>query len=178
MRAESIALNYAEALYAVGEKSGRTAEYADLLEALVAGIAASPRVQAVLMSPKVTKAAKTRILTGAMGSAPKEFQYFLAAVVKRGRQGSLAELSAAYLGLLDLKLNRVRPGVTVAREPDEALRTLIKTELEARLKKEVIPTFVVDPEILGGVIIRLGDRVLDASIQRRMVRLRRQLLAR
>jgi F-type H+-transporting ATPase subunit delta len=65
----------------------------------------------------------------------------------------------------------------VAREPDEALRTLIKTQLEERLKKEVFPTFIIDPEILGGVIIRLGDRVLDASIQRRMIRLRRQLLA-
>ncbi len=177
MRSESVALNYAEALYALGEKSGRTAEYADLLEALVAGIAASPRVQAVLMSPKVTKAAKTRILAGAMSSAPQELQHFLAAVVKRGRQGILAELAAAYLGLLDLKLNRVRPGITVAREPDDGLRKLFKSELEARLKKEVIPTFVVDPEILGGFIIRLGDQVLDSSIQRRLIRLRRELLS-
>ena len=177
MRTESIALNYAEALFAIGEASGHTREYADLLDGLAAGIAASPKVLAVLMSPKVTKPAKSRILTGVMGTAPKEFRLFLEAVVKRGRQGLLDQISTAYLGLLDVKLNRVRPRVTVAREPDEALRTLIKTSLEERLKKEVIPTYIVAPEILGGVIIRLGDRVLDASIQRRMIRLRRQLLA-
>jgi hypothetical protein len=93
-------------------------------------------------------------------------------VVKRGRQALFGEISQAFLGLLDVKLNLVRPVVTVAREADEALRTLIKTELETRWKKEVLPIYQVAPEILGRVIIRLGDRVLDSSVQRRMVRLR------
>lgn len=176
MRSESIARNYAEALFALSEKSGRSNQYADLLDALVAGIAGSPQVQVALASPKVPKPVKSRILTGALGTAPDEFRHFIAAVVKRGRQGLLAGISTEYLGLLDLKLNRVRPTVTVAREPDEALRTLIKTQLEARLGQEVLPVFVVQPEILGGVVIRLGTKVLDASVQRKLVRLRRQLL--
>ena len=70
MRAASIARNYAEALFALGEKSGRSAQYADLLDALAAGIAGSPKVQAVLASPKVTKPAKVRLLTAALASAP------------------------------------------------------------------------------------------------------------
>ena len=176
MRSESIARNYAEALFALGEKSGRSNQYADLLDALAAAIAGSPRVQATLASPKVPKPVKTKILTGALGSAPAEFLHFVAAVVKRGRQALLGEISQAFLGLVDVKLNRVRPVVTVAREADDALRNLIKTELETRWKKEVLPIYQVQPEILGGVIIRLGDRVLDSSVQRRMVRLRRHLL--
>ena len=178
MRSESIALNYAEALFSLGEKSGRSREYLDLLDGLAGAIAGSPRAQAVLASPKVPKPVKTRILTGAMAGAPPEFVLFLGAVVKRGRQGLLGPIAVEYQGLLDLKLNRVRPTVTVAREPDEALRTLLKTSLEARLEKEVIPTFVVDPEILGGVVIRLDGRVLDASVRRKLVRLRRELLSR
>lgn len=176
MRAESIARNYAEALFALGEKSGRSAQHADLLDALAAGIAGSPKVQAVLASPKVTKPAKVRLLTAALASAPAEFTHFVAAVVKRGRQALLGEISQAYLGLLDLKLNRVRPTITVAREPDEALRTLLKAELEKQLGREVLPSYVVDADILGGVVIRVGDRVMDASVRRRLVRLRRQLL--
>jgi F-type H+-transporting ATPase subunit delta len=43
--------------------------------------------------------------------------------------------------------------------------------------KEVIPHFREDPAILGGVILRLGDRILDGSVRRRMMRLRRQLLS-
>lgn len=176
MSAELVARNYAEALFTLGERSGRSAEYADLLDALAAAIAGSPRAQAALASPKVPKPVKVKVLTGALAPAPEEFRHFVAAVVRRGRQALFGEISQAYLDLLDRKLNRVRPVVTVAREPDEALRTLIKTEMEERWKQEVLPIYVVDPEILGGVVIRLGDRVLDSSVRRRLVRLRRQLL--
>jgi F-type H+-transporting ATPase subunit delta len=178
LRSESVALNYAEALFALGEKSGRTAEYADRLDALAGAVATSPLVHAVLMSPKVAKSVKIRLLTEAMAGAPQEFLLFLQAVVKRGRQGLLGEVSAAYLGLLDLKLNRVRAGVTVAREPDAAMQKEIIKVLESRIGKEVLASFTVDPEILGGVVVRVGDRVLDGSVKRKLTRLRRQLLSR
>ena len=58
MRPASIALNYAEALFALGDKSGQAEQYHALLEALAAAVDASPRAQAVLMSPKITKARK------------------------------------------------------------------------------------------------------------------------
>ena len=176
MRSETIAGNYAETLFSLGEKSGRTAEYAELLDAVAGAIEASPRVAAVLMSPKVPRDTKTRLLTGAVARAPKEFSLFLAAVVKRGRQGLLSLIAAEYMGLLDLKLNRVRAGITLAREPNEQLRQQITRSLEERLGKEVVPTWMVDPDILGGVIVRLGDRVLDGSVKRRITRLRRQLV--
>jgi F-type H+-transporting ATPase subunit delta len=178
LRSESVALNYAEALFALGEKSGRTADYADRLDALAGAVATSPLVHAVLMSPKVAKSVKIRLLTEAMAGAPQEFLLFLQAVVKRGRQGLLGEVSAAYLGLLDLKLNRVRAGVTVAREPDAATQKEIIKVLESRIGKEVLASFTVDPEILGGVVVRVGDRVLDGSVKRKLTRLRRQLLSR
>jgi F-type H+-transporting ATPase subunit delta len=178
LRSESVALNYAEALFALGEQSGQTAEYADRLDALAGAVATSPLVHAVLMSPKVAKSVKIRLLTEGMAGAPQEFLLFLQAVVKRGRQGLLGEVSAAYLGLLDLKLNRVRAGVTVAREPDAAMQKEIIKALEARIGKEVLASFTVDPEILGGVVVRVGDRVLDGSVKRKLTRLRRQLLSR
>lgn len=176
MRAESVARNYAEALFALAEKRGRSREYADLLDALAGAIATSPRVQGVLSSPKVTKAVKTGILTGALSGTPDDFRHFLAAVVKRGRQMLLPQVSVQYQGLLDLKLNRVRAGITLAREPDEQLRNRIRLALEERIGKEVIPTWTVEPEILGGIVVRLGDRVLDGSVKRRITRLRRQLV--
>ncbi len=176
MRAESVARNYAEALFALGEKSEGTLVYAELLHALAGAITTSPTVQAVLLSPKVTKAVKTQLLTTSLASAPNEFRLFLAAVVKRGRQALFPQIATAYAGLFDIKLNRVRVGVTLARQPDDRLRDRIRRTLEERIGKEVLPTWSVDPEILGGVIVRLGDRVLDGSVKRRIVRLRRQLV--
>jgi F-type H+-transporting ATPase subunit delta len=178
LRSESIARNYAGALFALGEKHGSIDALVAWVDALSGAIHAAPRVEAALLSPKVPKAAKTRLLTGAVQGAPGEFVHFLAAVVKRGRQALLPAIAAAFHELNDVRLNRVRAGVILAREPDEQLRNQITRSLQERIGKEVIPTFSVDPEILGGAIVRLGDRVLDGSVKRRIVRLRRQLLSR
>jgi F-type H+-transporting ATPase subunit delta len=178
LRAETIARNYAEALFEISERSGQGERYADLLDAVAAAIETTPRVKAVLMSPKVPKSEKARLLGGALKDAPREFVLWVQAVVKRGRQGLLREIANEYLALLDIRLNRIRASVTLARSPDEKLKRLIEQNLSRQLEKEVIAAYLVEPEILGGAIVRLGDRVLDGSVRRRMTKLRRQLLAR
>lgn len=176
--AATIARNYAEVLFELGEQGGRTAEYAELIAAVGAAVAMSPEVQTVLISPRVPKAAKSRLLASALKDTPKEFVRFLQAVVARGRQGLLEEIAREYSELVDVKLNRVRAAVTLAREPDDALRTEIARALTEALGKEVIPAFVTDPGILGGTIVRVGERIYDGSVRRRMARLKRALLAR
>ena len=178
MSSESIALNYAEALFQLGESSGRTQEYADLLDAVVHGVAAAPRVRAVLLSPKVTKAQKCALMAAALPEAPPQFVAFLQSVIRRGRQVLLGEMVRQYEKLLDIKLVRVRAAVTMARPADEGLRRRIAESLTRVMGKEVLPHFHEDPEILGGVIVRVGDRVFDGSVRRRMTLLRRHLLSR
>jgi F-type H+-transporting ATPase subunit delta len=177
LRTETVARNYAEALFQLGEQSGNVERYADLLDAVAAAVEQTPRVQAVLMSPKVPKAEKARLLGGALRDTPREFVLFLQALVKRGRQQILRPIATEYLNLLDQKLDRVRAGVTLARTPDEKLKRAIQEALSRQLGKQVIPAFTVDPEILGGTIVRVGERVLDGSLRRRMTKLRRQLLS-
>lgn len=176
MRNETIARNYAEALFDLASRSGQPERYADLIDAVAAAVQTLPKVQAVLMSPRVPKAEKARLLGAALKDAPRDFVLWLQALVKRGRQGILKEVASEYLALVDQKLNRVRASVTLARQPDEKLKRTIEQNLGRQLDKEVIAAYLVDPEILGGAIIRVGDRVLDGSVRRRMTRLRRQLL--
>ena len=121
MRAETIARNYAEALFQLGEQSGNTERFVDLVDAVAAAVEQSPQIQAVLMSPKVPKSEKSRMLGQALRSTPREFVLFLQALVKRGRQQILREIATQYLALLDQKLDRVRAGVTLVRQPDEKL---------------------------------------------------------
>jgi F-type H+-transporting ATPase subunit delta len=177
LRTETIARNYAETLIQLGERSGNVERYADLIDAVAAAVEQTPQVQAVLMSPRVPKSAKARLLGEAMRDAPREFVLFLQALVKRGRQQILRPIATEYLNLLDQKLDRVRAGVTLARNPDEKLKRVIQEALSRQLGKQVIPAFSVEPEILGGTIVRVGERVLDGSVRRRMTKLRRQLLA-
>jgi F-type H+-transporting ATPase subunit delta len=89
----------------------------------------------------------------------------------------LREIATEYQTLLDRKYNRVRAGVTLARPADASLRRDIQAALSRQLGKEVLAAFHVDPEILGGTVVRIGERIHDGSVRRRMTKLRRQLLS-
>jgi len=75
------------------------------------------------------------------------------------------------------KLNRVHAGVTLAAVPDARLEKQIVERLGRALGREVRAHFRSDRGILGGVVVRVGDRVFDGSLRRRVAALRRQLLA-
>ena len=178
MRTESIARNYAEALFDLGEQTGQTDLYAQLLNAVATAVETSPEVQTILTSPQVPKAEKARLLGSALRDAPRPFVLFLQAVVKRGRQALLDAIAREYEALLDVKHNRIRAGVTLARTIDEKLREQVRQGLSRHFGKDVVAEFSVDPEILGGAIVRVGERIHDGSLRRRLTKLRRHLLAR
>jgi F-type H+-transporting ATPase subunit delta len=145
----------------------------------VAGVVeTTPEIQAMLMSPRVPKREKVRLLADGLRDAPREFVLFVQAVIKRGRAQLLREIAAEYARLLDLKFNRVRAGVTLARAPNDQLKRLVEQGLSRALGKQVLPTFHADPEILGGAVVRVGERIYDGSVRRNLARLRRQLLVR
>jgi F-type H+-transporting ATPase subunit delta len=178
LRNEAVARNYAEALYALGEQEGETEQYGILLEALAAAVGDAPKVHAVLMSPRVPKGVKATLLADALPGAPKPFVLFLQAVVKRNRQGMLGDLAQVYATMVDAKLNRVHVGVTLVREPDAGLRKQIAAALTEALGKEALVSYTTDPAILGGLLVRVGERVHDGTLRRRLIMLRRQLLSR
>jgi F-type H+-transporting ATPase subunit delta len=167
----TVARNYAEALFAAG------AEFSDVLDAVAGAIEADERIKTVLESPRVSKAAKGQILERALkGEAPVKFVRFLQAVVRRGRQGLFAEIAQEYQVLLDVKLNRVHAGVTLAEEADAKAQKQVVERLTKALGREVRAYFRSDPRILGGVIVRVGDRIFDGSVRRRLTALQRRML--
>ncbi|HXI64980.1 MAG TPA: ATP synthase F1 subunit delta [Gemmatimonadales bacterium] len=180
MKSTTIARNYAEALQLAAEAEGEpaiAARYGRLLEALAGAIQADERIAVALDSPRVSKAAKSDLLERGLGRvAPAPFVRFLQAVVRRGRQGLLAEIAQQYDALQDLKLNRVHAGVTLAHEPDGRLEKQIVEGLTAALGKEVRAHFRADRAILGGVVVRVGDRIYDGSVRRKLAVLRRRML--
>jgi F-type H+-transporting ATPase subunit delta len=172
-----VARNYADALLAVAAKEGAVERCGALLDAVAGAVAASPRAQAVLMSPRVPKAVKLGVLERSLaGVAPAPFLRFLAAVVHRGRQGLLREIAEAYEDAADIHFNRVHASVTTARPVDEALGHAITERLTAVVGKTVMAHFESDPAILGGIVVRVGDQVLDGSVRRRIARLRGRML--
>jgi F-type H+-transporting ATPase subunit delta len=171
VKSVTVARNYAEALFAASDKHGA------LLDAVAAAVQADERVATALESPRVSKAAKGQILERALkGEAPREFVRFLQAVVRRGRQGLLGEIAQEYQALLDEKLNRVHAGVTLADEVDARIQKQVVDRLAKALGREVRAFFRSDPRILGGVVVRVGDRIFDGSVRRRLTALQRRML--
>jgi F-type H+-transporting ATPase subunit delta len=178
MKSVTIARNYAEALFDAADAGGTTERYAEFIEAVAGAVQSDPRIAVALDSPRVAKAAKGEILRKALeGLVPVEFVRFLEAVVRRGRQGLLGEIAVEYQGLLDTKLNRVHAGVTLAKDLDARLEKEIVGRLARALGKEVRAHFRTDGAILGGVVVRVGDRVFDGSVRRRLTAMRRRMLA-
>lgn len=176
MRAVTIARNYAETLFDLARRDGAIEAWGDLMDVTAAALG-TPKIEAVLMSPRVTTEQKVRIVSDALQGAPRPFVLFLAAVIRRGRQVLLPTIADEYRAMLDQSLGRVRAGVTTARPVDEARQAEIVAKLAAGLGKEVIAGFVVDPAILGGTIVKIGDQVYDGSVRKRLGRLKRQLIA-
>jgi F-type H+-transporting ATPase subunit delta len=167
----TVARNYAEALFAAGDR------YGPLLDGVVGAIQSDERIALALESPRVSKADKSRILARALEKeAPGEFVRFLQAVVRRGRQGLLGEIAQEYQMLLDEKLNRVHAGVTLATDADSRTEKQVVERLTKALGREVRAHFRSDPKILGGVVVRVGDRIFDGSVRRRLTVLQRRML--
>jgi F-type H+-transporting ATPase subunit delta len=173
----TVARNYAEALLAAAEGLGQVEPFGRLMDALAGAIASDETIAVVLDSPRVAKAVKAKLLDEALeGMAPLPFLRFLGAVVRRGRQGLLQDIAQAYQTLVDVKENRVHAGITLARVADEPLQKRIIERLGQVLGKEVRAHFRPDARILGGVVVRVGDRVYDGSLKRRLNLLRRRML--
>ena len=82
-----------------------------------------------------------------------------------------------YHTLVDEVTGRVHARVTVARETDEAEQKLIADRLSKAIGKTVVPHLNVDPRILGGVVVRVGDTVMDGSLRKRLATLKRRMVS-
>jgi F-type H+-transporting ATPase subunit delta len=180
VRAEIIARNYAETLLTLAERHGGAGgleAYGEAADALAA-LLGDPRLRQFLETPRVSAEEKKQALRRALaGRAPEMFTRFVMVLADKRRQALLPEIAAAYRELVDERMGRVRVRVTISHEPDAALKAEIGNALADRLGRTVIPTFTVDPELLGGMVVRVGDQILDGSLRTRAAQLRRRLLA-
>ena len=180
MRAELIARNYAETLLALADRHGGAPvaeSYGAALDELADLLEREPRLREFLETPRVSAEQRKAALRAALaGRVPDLFLRFVLLVVDKRRQALLGSIAEAYRALMDERAGRVRVQVQISHAPDAPLREEIRRSLESRLGKQVIPTFTVDPELLGGLVVRMGDETLDGSVRSRAAGLRRRLL--
>jgi F-type H+-transporting ATPase subunit delta len=178
MRDSSIARNYAEALLALARKANDTAGWGATVSALGDAVAQDATLRNFLEAPQVSASQKNVVLGKALaGKAAPLFVRFVQKLVSNRRQMLLPAVAIEYHNLLDEAEGRVHARVTVSREFDAASKDAITAALSKALKKTVVSHVTVDERILGGVVVRVGDTVMDGSVKRRLTRLREKLIA-
>jgi F-type H+-transporting ATPase subunit delta len=179
MRDVTVARNYAEALLALAQKAKDLRGWGQMISDVADAMTRDPRLHRFLESPRVSADAKNAVLAKAFQDRmPRVFVRFLQALVHNRRQMLIPVIAVEYHGLVDEIENRVHARVTVAKEPSAEDQELLARELSRVFDKTVIPHTVVDPNILGGLVVRLGDTVMDGSVRRRLSTLRSRLLGR
>jgi F-type H+-transporting ATPase subunit delta len=179
MRETTIAKNYAEALLELARRAEDPSGWGKLMRDVATGVQQDVTVQHFLESPKISEAQKTDIFFKALGDrVPRHFLRFLQTLVRKRRQMLIPQISSEYDKLLDIHEGRVHANVTVARETSDADTAKIAEQLSRVVGKTVVPHVNVNPAILGGVVVKIGDTVMDGSVRRRLARLKGQMLAR
>lgn len=177
MRDVSISRNYAETLLALAQKANAAEEWGTLIHAVAGAIESDVMLQRFLAAPQVSALQKRQILAKAFeGKAPPIFIKFLQKLVTNRRQLLIPRIATAYTDLLDEAAGRVHARLTLARAAGDAEVQAMAAQLGKVLKKTVIPHVTVNEQILGGVVVRVGDTVMDGSVRRRLGKVRAKML--
>ena len=176
MRDRTIARNYAAALFDLAVAHEEADANAEAFRAL-AELLGDDRVRQFLDTPKVEAAEKEAVIRNALeGRVPERFLRFVLVVIRKRRQSLLRLIQEEYQEMVDAHAGQIHAEVTLAREPDEETRALIAERLTKLLGKKVVPHVKIDPDILGGLVVRYGDHAMDASLRRQLVSLKRDML--
>ncbi len=177
MRDVTIAENYAEALFELAKRANDLHGWEALIGGMADAMGRDRTLRLFLESPRIAAVDKNKILANAFKRAPAHFVRFLQILVHNRRQMLIPEISAAYMDLVDQVEGRVHAMVKVARETSDADRETIAAQLSRVFGKEVVPHLSVHPEILGGLVVRIGDDVMDGSMRKRLGLLRASLIS-
>ena len=177
MRDSTIALNYAETLLALARKANDLRGWGGMITDVASAMGENRKLHLFLESPRVSTDEKNKVLMAALGtSAPRNFVRFLLSLVTHRRQMLIPEISRSYMDLVDAAEGRIHARVVVSRETPDAEKSEIAKALSRVFGKDVVPHLEVDPSIMGGVIVHVGDTVLDGSVKKRLATLKRRMV--
>ena len=178
MNDATIGRNYAETLLILAKREKQEEQWGELIESIALVMAEDREFKLFLASPQIAASRKIEILEKALDKRiPHLFLRFLETVILKRRQMVIPEIASEYRALIDEAEDRVHATVIVAREPAEPERDALARQLSRLFGKRVVPHISLNPAILGGVIVKVGDTVMDGSVRRRLATLRSRMLA-
>ena len=166
---------YAEALFEAGEDKGKIDELQEQLAQFADAVDGDRELQIFLFSPYLSSNDKKEGLRRAVTGAEPEFSNFLELLVEKGRMPEIFRIRREFDELWKRHNRRLDVTVTSAIELDPGVVGKIGEEVERQTGEKVELSSEVDGEILGGIVLRVGNMVLDASIRTRLEKLRKSV---
>ncbi len=170
---------YARALFDIALDANAIDQVADELHAVSSAIdALDPEVRGFFVTPRLRREHKQRIIDSAFeGKVSRPVLGLLHVLIDKRREALLDGIVTELDSLLDEHAGRVRARVTTAQPLGAELADALQAALELRTGRQVVLQQRVDPEVLGGIRVNLGDFVIDGTLRQALSNMRRTLAA-
>jgi len=175
--ANDIARVYANSIFDIAKEKNILPQVEEELKAVSDVIAEDETFKNYLNTPGITKDIKKEFIDKVFAGKISEYIVnLLKLLIDNSRQETINEIYEAFVELNDIANNRQRITVITQSNLNATLLDKIKLEIGKKLDKEIIVTEQVDESILGGIIIKIGDLVIDGSLAKGLKNIRRNLL--
>lgn len=177
MKNLAIARRYAKALLMIGKEDGQAESYKDELDGVARLIQSNQELEQVITNPLHDATARKKVLSAVVEKLglSKVMKSFIALLFDKGRIGFLDGINDFYQELADELKGIARATVVSATELSDDAIEKIRQGLSKRTGKEVILDVKQDPGLIGGIVTRIGDLVLDGSVKTQLLNMRETL---
>ena len=176
MSDEQIARVYAAALFAAADEVGAVERLRADLGRIVKALAESAPLRGVLANPRIETEAKQRLIAGLVTGSDRLLGNTLQILAGKGRITLLPDVREEYERLAAEKARTLKLEVTSAVALDADLERDIVAHVESATGKKVQLSKRVDKAVLGGLVLRLGDTIVDSSLRSRLAQLKQSLI--
>ena len=177
MKNLAIARRYAKALLMIGKEDGQTETYKEELSGIAELIQREKALEQALANPLYDAAGRRKVLVAVIDkmNLSTVMNSFLLLVFEKGRVGFIGSINDFYQKLADELKGVARASLVSATELSSEAVDKIRASLSKRTGKDIILEIEQDPTLIGGIVTRIGDLVLDGSIKTQLLNMRESL---
>ena len=170
-----VARTYARALFEAAKDKGRIEPVRDELTTFVAAVEEVPELKSLIRNPELDPLTKAAALDAVLEGADELIRNFVRVVTEKGRAAQLDEIAREYEALVAAEEQILSVELTTAYELSDDEAAAIVQQIEQASGQRVEAARTVDPDLIGGLILKAGSLEVDSSVRGRLDRLRRDL---
>ena len=170
-----VARTYARALFEAAQNEGRIEPVRDELATFVQAVDEVPELRALIRNPELDPPTKAAALDAVLEGADELVRNFVRVVAEKGRAAQLDEILREYEALVAAEEHILNVELTTAYELSDDDAVAIVQQIEKASGRRVEAARTVDPDLIGGLVLKAGSLEVDSSVRGRLERLRRDL---